>query len=162
MIVIASGGFDPLHVGHLTYLQCARQLGDKLWVIVNSDEFLVRKKGYVFMPFYDRVRIVGALSCVDAVFGSEDTDQTVCETLRWLRGKTAEELLFANGGDRSSSDSPERPVCEELGIRMVDGLGAKVRSSSELVQRSLQCSRPSTPCSPAAAASGPPFAAGTC
>lgn len=156
MIVIASGGFDPLHVGHLTYLQCARQLGDKLWVIVNSDEFLVRKKGYVFMPFYDRVRIVGALSCVDAVFGSEDTDQTVCETLRWLRGKTAEELLFANGGDRSSSDSPERPVCEELGIRMVDGLGPKVRSSSEL------CSKLFTASSPGAAASGQPSAASTC
>lgn len=134
-VVVVSGGFDPLHVGHLAYFEEARKLGDYLLVIVNRDEFLIRKKGYAFMPLEDRRRILRELRGVDEVVASIDEDQTVCATLRMLCAvPSMRPNVFANGGDRASIDSPERPVCEELGIRMVDGLGAKVRSSSELVK----------------------------
>jgi len=136
MIVVAvSGGFDPLHVGHLELFEQARQLGDYLLVIVNSDEFLRRKKGYVFMPLAERRKIVRALRCVDEVVAAIDEDQTVCDTLRMLCSiPTMRPNVFANGGDRAKDDRPERPVCAELGIQMVDGLGPKVQSSSKLVQ----------------------------
>lgn len=134
-VVAVSGGFDPVHPGHLDLFQRARALGDYLVVIVNGDEFLRRKKGYAFMPLEDRRRVLRELRCVDEVVAVDD-DQTVCATLRMLCSvPSLRPTVFANGGDRASVDSPERQTCEELGIRMVDGLGEKVRSSSELVAR---------------------------
>jgi D-beta-D-heptose 7-phosphate kinase/D-beta-D-heptose 1-phosphate adenosyltransferase len=130
IVVAASGGFDPLHVGHVEYLQMAKALGDKLVVIVNSDEFLVRKKGYAFMPLQERMQIVAALACVDEVVACIDQDQSVCETLRKLRP-----TVFAKGGDRNSGNIPEKAVCDELGIVITDGLGAKIQSSSDLVKK---------------------------
>ena len=133
-VVVVSGGFDPVHCGHLDLFEQARKLGDYLLVIVNRDEFLIRKKGYAFMPLADRRRIIRELSIVNEVVASIDVDDTVCATLRMLCAvPSMRPNVFANGGDRASHDSPERPVCEELGIRMVDGLGPKVRSSSTLV-----------------------------
>jgi D-beta-D-heptose 7-phosphate kinase/D-beta-D-heptose 1-phosphate adenosyltransferase len=132
-IVAASGGFDPLHVGHVEYLQQARSLGDKLVVIVNSDEFLIRKKGYAFMPLRERMAIVAALRYVDEVVACIDQDQTVCESLRMLRPN-----IFAKGGDRTIDTLPELAICSELGIEIVDGLGAKVQSSSDLVNKTLR------------------------
>lgn len=136
MIVVAvSGGFDPLHVGHLEMFEEARKLGDHLLVIVNRDDFLIRKKGYALMPLDDRRRIIRELRMVHEVIASVDEDDTVCKTLRMLCTiPSARPSIFANGGDRASHDSPERAVCEELGIRMVDGLGDKIRSSSTLVK----------------------------
>jgi len=135
-VVAVSGGFDPLHVGHLHLMQEARKHGDYLVVIVNRDEFLVRKKGYAFMPLDERRAIIRQLRLVDEVVTAVDDDQTVCATLRMLCAVPSLRVnVFANGGDRSSADSPERTVCEELGIKMVDGLGSKVQSSSELVAR---------------------------
>jgi cytidyltransferase-like protein len=122
--------FDPLHFGHVEYLQQAAKLGDKLIVIVNDDDFLMRKKGYVFMPMMERMGIVAALRCVDEVVQCIDKDQTVCETLRMLKPK-----IFAKGGDRNAGEIPEAAVCRELGIQIVDGLGAKIQSSSELVKK---------------------------
>jgi cytidyltransferase-like protein len=141
--IAASGGFDPLHIGHVEYLQHAKSLGAnlikaedgivneaRLVVIVNSDDFLVRKKGYAFMPLKERMAIIAALRCVDEVVACIDQDQTVCETLRLIKPD-----IFAKGGDRNSGNIPELAVCQELGIEIVDGLGQKIQSSSELVSK---------------------------
>ncbi len=130
MIVAASGGFDPLHVGHIEYLEKAKKLGDKLVVILNQDMFLMRKKGHVFMPFAERKRILEALKCVDEVVPCIDDDQSVCKTLELLKP-----AIFAKGGDRNATNIPERAVCARLGIKIVDGLGEKVQSSSELINK---------------------------
>ncbi len=129
-IIAASGGFDPIHVGHIEYLKHAKSLGDKLIVIVNSDDFLLRKKGYVFMPLKERLAIVSALKCVDEVFVCVDQDQTVCESLKIIKPN-----IFAKGGDRNVENIPEANICKELGIDIVDGLGEKIQSSSSLVKR---------------------------
>lgn len=132
IIVAASGGFDPLHVGHIDYLEKAKKLGTKLVVILNTDEFLIRKKGYVFMSFEERMQIVAALRCVDEVVRCIDSDDTVCETLRVIRPH-----IFAKGGDRllSRGNIPEVDVCKEIGCTIVDGLGKKIQSSRSLVDR---------------------------
>jgi D-beta-D-heptose 7-phosphate kinase/D-beta-D-heptose 1-phosphate adenosyltransferase len=129
--VAVSGYFDPLHVGHLDLFENARQLGDYLIVIVNTDEQARQKKGYVFMSCEDRMRIVSAIKGVDEVVKSVDTDRTICKTLERVKPD-----IFANGGDRHNKEIPESKVCQEYGIEIVDGLGAKIRSSSDLVGRS--------------------------
>lgn len=129
-VVVASGYFDPLHVGHLECLELAKELGGKLVVIVNSDKQAVLKKGFAFMPEEERMKIVGALGCVDEVVLSIDDDQTQCKTLAMIKPD-----IFAKGGDRHAGEIPESDVCRELGIEIVDGLGAKIQSSSELVER---------------------------
>ena len=130
--VAVSGGFDPLHVGHVRMIQEARKLGARLVVIVNGDEFLLRKKGYVFMPLAERMEILRALRDVDDVVAAVDKDQTVRETLRQVKPD-----VFANGGDRrAEADIPEAEVCSELGIDLVFNVGGgKVQSSSDLVRR---------------------------
>ena len=125
-IVVTSGYFDPLHVGHLECLELAKQLGDKLIVIVNSDLQAKLKKGKSFMNEQDRMKIILALKCVDEVFLSIDKDKTQCESLRHLKP-----TIFAKGGDRTSTEIPEAKVCNELGVDIVDSLGAKIRSSSD-------------------------------
>ena len=126
-IVVTSGYFDPLHVGHLECLELAKHLGDKLIVIVNSDLQAKLKKGKSFMKEDDRMRIILALECVDEVFLSIDKDKSQCKSLKYLKPD-----IFAKGGDRMSDEIPESKVCRELGIEIVDGLGKKIRSSSEL------------------------------
>ncbi len=126
-VVAVSGYFDPLHVGHLEYLALAAQLGDKLVVIVNNDEQANLKKGRSFMKEEDRVAIIKALRCVDEAFLSIDKERSVCESIRALQPD-----IFANGGDRTTEEVPETKVCRELGIEIVDNLGAKIRSSSNL------------------------------
>ena len=125
-IVATSGYFDPLHVGHLECLEMAAQLGDKLIVIVNSDFQAKLKKGKSFMNEIDRMYIVSALKCVDEVFLSIDEDKSQCESLRFLKPD-----IFAKGGDRTSDEIPEAKVCKEFSIKIIDGLGKKIRSSSE-------------------------------
>ena len=126
-VVAVSGYFDPLHVGHLEYLEMAKQLGDKLIVIVNSDKQAELKKGKSFMNENDRVEIIGALKCVDEVFLSIDEDKSVCKSLEAIKPD-----IFANGGDRILSEIPETAVMEKYNIKMVDGLGEKNRSSSAI------------------------------
>ncbi len=128
-VVAVSGYFNPLHVGHLEMIERARRLGDKLVAIINND-FQVKLKGSVpFMNLQDRVKIVSALRDVDAVFVSIDRDKTVCKSLAKLRPD-----IFANGGDRHSiGDVPEYPICQKYKIKMVDGLGKKIRASSLLI-----------------------------
>ena len=128
MIVVAvSGYFDPIHVGHIEYLKLAKQLGDKLVVIVNNDFQARIKKGKSFMNEIDRVEIVASLKCVDEVFLSIDRDLSVCKSLEFIQPN-----IFANGGDRKLDEIPETRIMKKYGIKMVDGLGIKIRSSSDL------------------------------
>ena len=125
--VAVSGYFDPIHIGHLEYLRMAKELGDSLVVIVNNNYQCKLKKGKHFMDENDRVEIVKALRFVDEVFLSVDKDRTVCKSLAEIKPD-----IFANGGDRATSEVPETPVCKKFNIKMVDGLGDKIRSSSSL------------------------------
>lgn len=137
-VSIVSGGFDPIHVGHIELFERARELSDELWVILNTDEFLANKKGKPFMPFEERRKILKSLSVVDIVVPCVDKDQTVCKTLKKLKKTTAvtnTQLLFCNGGDRTSGkNTPEHKLCEEVGIKTVYGLGDKIQSSSWLTK----------------------------
>jgi cytidyltransferase-like protein len=127
--VAVSGYFNPLHVGHLEMIERARKLGDRLVAIVNNDKQVALKGSVPFMSQKDRLAIVGALRDVDEVFLSIDKDKTVCKSLAKLKPD-----IFANGGDRKSlGDVPEYPVCQKLNIKMVDGLGKKIRASSVLI-----------------------------
>lgn len=125
--VAVSGYFDPIHVGHLEYLQLAKKLGDNLIVIINNNLQAELKKGFTFMDEKDRMEIVAALRCVDEVFLSIDTDKSVCKSLEYIKPD-----IFANGGDRSLDEIPETAVMKKYNIKMVDGLGSKIRSSSDL------------------------------
>lgn len=127
--VAVSGYFNPLHVGHLEMIEKAKKLGDYLIVIVNSD-YQVKLKGSVpFMSEKDRIKIIKALRSVDEVFLSIDKDKTVCKSLAKVKPD-----IFANGGDRKNlNDVPEHDICQKLKIKMVDGLGRKIRSSSILI-----------------------------
>jgi len=129
-VVAASGYFDPLHVGHLEYLEKARQLGDKLIVIINNDIQTKLKKGFVFMIQEDRMKIIKALRYVDDVFLSIDNDESVCKSIELLKPD-----IFAKGGDRKIHEIPETPICRKLGIEIIDGLGDKIRASSEILKK---------------------------
>ncbi len=128
-IVVASGYFDPLHIGHIEYLKLSKNLGDKLVVIVNNDEQAKLKKGYVFMKQEERAKIVKALKYVDEVFISIDKDRSVCKSLEKIKPH-----IFTNGGDRHTGNIPESEICEKHGIERIDRLGEKIQSSSELVR----------------------------
>ena len=125
--VAVSGYFDPIHVGHLEFLELAKKLGDYLIVIINNNLQAELKKGSTFMDEKDRMEIVAALRCVDEVFLSIDTDKSVCKSLEHIKPD-----IFANGGDRSLDEIPETAVMKKYNIKMVDGLGSKIRSSSDL------------------------------
>jgi len=142
-IAIISGGFDPIHIGHIELMQKARSLADALIVIVNDDQFLIHKKGKPFMQFDERIKIVQNIRYVDMAIKCIDKDQTVCETLRGLAscrtliaGQPYESLLFCNGGDRTSGENtPEHNLCLDLGIKPIYGLGDKIQSSSWLTNK---------------------------
>ncbi|MBD3251756.1 adenylyltransferase/cytidyltransferase family protein [Candidatus Uhrbacteria bacterium] len=134
-IIAVSGGFDPIHIGHIRMIQEAAALGDELVVIMNNDHWLKKKKGYAFMPEHERKEIIESIAGVARVVLTDHDeaceDRSVCETLRAVRPH-----VFANGGDRKPDGDPvpEAMLCEELGIEMVYniGRGGKVQSSSWL------------------------------
>jgi cytidyltransferase-like protein len=127
-IVAISGGMDPVHKGHVRMIQEAAQFGEVI-IILNSDEWLMRKKGFIFMSWEERAEILESIRGVKKVVRVDDTDGSVCEALR--REKPT---YFANGGDRTDKNTPEMDVCSELGITMLWGVGGgKIQSSSELV-----------------------------
>lgn len=131
VVVAVSGYFNPLHVGHLVMIKQAKKMGDKLVAIVNNDHQVKLKGSVPFMSLMDRVKIIKALRYVDEVFISIDKDKTVCKSLAKIKPD-----IFANGGDRKNiNDVPEYNICQKYGIKMVDGLGSKTRSSSVLIAR---------------------------
>ena len=136
--IVVSGGFDPIHVGHLRMFKEASELAPKLIVIVNNDNFLMNKKGYVFMPLAERIEIIEDFGVVDMVVESVDKDLTVCETLQWL-AKKENIIIFANGGDRNNTDAiPEADVCRENKIAMKFNVGGgKIQSSSSSVVKEI-------------------------
>ena len=127
-IVCCSGYFNPLHFAHIEYFEKAKSLGDFLVVIVNNDKQACLKKGSSFMPEQERLKIIRSLKIVDFAVLSIDEDRTVCRTLESVKPH-----IFANGGDQFNTNIPEKPICEKLGIQMVDGLGEKLQSSSWLL-----------------------------
>ena len=132
-VVAISGYFDPLHVGHLEYIKLASGLGDHLIAIINNDVQSKLKKGKSFYPEWDRLEIVFALKYVNEVIISQDMDLSVTRTLEIIKPN-----IFANGGDRHRGEIPETEVCNRLGIRIVDGLGEKIRSSSDFTGLKLR------------------------
>ena len=138
-LAIVSGGFDPVHVGHIELFEKAKSLADDLIVIVNTDEFLTNKKGEPFMPLKERMTIIQALKPVKLTIKSIDKDQTVCDSVKFVNEmykKKYDEIMFCNGGDRTSGENtPEHKICEEIGVNTVYGLGDKIQSSSWLFGR---------------------------
>lgn len=134
MIVVASGYFDPLHIGHIEYLNAAKSLGKKLIVIVNSDKAAIKKKGYFFMPQEERIKIINELKCVDQVLPAIDTDNTIAKTLEVIKPD-----IFAKGGDRDISNIPieEINICKRYNIKIISGLGEKIASSSEIINKNF-------------------------
>ncbi len=124
-LVAISGYFDPIHVGHIEYIKLAKKLGDKLVVIVNNDYQSKLKKGKSFMNESDRLEIVKSIIWVDDAIISIDKDGTVCKSIELLKPN-----IFANGGDRKNKEIPESIICNKFGIKIIDGLGKKIRSSS--------------------------------
>ena len=133
-IVCVSGGFDPITIGHIRYIKAAAEIG-RVTVILNSDEFLIKKKGYAFMPEQERKEILDNIKGVHSVMMCIDDDMTVCKTLEVLLPD-----IFAKGGDRILSNTPERKFCAHNGIKVVYGVGGtdKPQSSSWLIDRAIK------------------------
>jgi D-beta-D-heptose 7-phosphate kinase/D-beta-D-heptose 1-phosphate adenosyltransferase len=135
--IIVSGYFNPIHIGHLDLFKKAKSLGDKLWVIVNSDFQRELKGSAAFMSDTERLEIVKAIKWVDYALISSDRDRTQCYTLQQFHDMFSDryDLVFANGGDQNNDSIPEREVCDKLEIVLLDGLGDKIQSSSWLLQK---------------------------
>jgi cytidyltransferase-like protein len=135
-IIVVSGYFNPLHKGHLELFNKSKEFGDYLVVIVNSDLQRELKGSKEFQTEDERLEIVSSLKPVSQAIISIDRDRTQCETLRMLYEKYSHTytLAFANGGDQNNDTIPERVVCEELEIELIDGLGDKIQSSSWLLK----------------------------
>jgi cytidyltransferase-like protein len=134
-IIIVSGGFDPIHSGHIAYFKSARELGDKLIVALNSDEWLANKKGKFFMPFLERKAIVENLSCVDLVVDFED-DELGSATNALIKVKEMypdDQIIFANGGDRNKENIPEMSV-DNINFQFSVGGDNKKNSSSWILK----------------------------
>ena len=136
--IMVSGGFDPVHAGHIRMIRHAAEYGDVI-VIANSDEWLYRKKGFVFMEWERRVEILNAIKGVVLVDSVDDSDGTVCDAIR--RHKPT---YFANGGDRGRTNTPEQSVCEQLGVELLWSIGGdeKVDSSSDLAKKARNFTLP--------------------
>lgn len=132
-VVAVSGGFDPIHIGHIRLIQEASKRGGSLIVILSRDNQLERKKGYVFMPYNEREEILRAIKGVDTVVMNIDEDETVCESLQYYKPDE-----FCQGGDRVPGNIVEEEVevCKRIGCKVVYGVGGgKIQSSSQLVDR---------------------------
>jgi D-beta-D-heptose 7-phosphate kinase/D-beta-D-heptose 1-phosphate adenosyltransferase len=135
--IIVSGYFNPIHKGHIEYFNAAKKLGDALFVIVNNDDQRALKGSKEFQTQVERLFIVENIKATDKAFLAIDTDRTVCETIKFIHEKVSAEydLAFANGGDQNNTSIPEAPICMELDIELLDGLGEKIQSSSWLLNK---------------------------
>ncbi len=144
IVVVVSGGFDPIHPGHVRMFQGAKKLGDKLIVIINNDNWIKLKKGHGFMSAKERAEIIAAFGAVDEVFITKHKkntkDMSICSELRLIQPD-----IFANGGDRTIKNIPEAEVCRQIGCRMVFnvGSGGKINSSSWLLSEYVSKDRAS-------------------
>ena len=132
-IVLVSGGFDPLHSGHIEYFKAAKELGDYLVVGLNSDEWLTRKKGRPFMPFEERAAIIKELACVDEVIGFNDSDDSACSAImQVLQTKGSSwKVVFANGGDRTNTTTPEYTTySNRADVEFAFGVGGEDKKNS--------------------------------
>lgn len=134
--IIVSGYFNPLHKGHLEYINKAKSLADALFVIVNNDHQRELKGSKEFQLEEERMLIVSNLKAVDTVILSVDSDRTVCATIEKIANEfgTTFDLAFANGGDQNNETIPEIDICNKMGITLLDGLGDKIQSSSWLLK----------------------------
>jgi D-beta-D-heptose 7-phosphate kinase/D-beta-D-heptose 1-phosphate adenosyltransferase len=135
IVVAVSGGFDPPHLGHIKLFKEAKKLGDKLVVILNNDNWLMAKKGYVFLPQKERKALIESIRWVDKVILSSHPknpkDMSVCKELIKLKPD-----IFANGGDRTKKNIPEAEICRKIGCKMIFGVGGgKIQSSSWLIKK---------------------------
>jgi len=134
-IIIVSGGFDPVHKGHIRMFRDAANLGANVIVGLNSDEWLTRKKGKPFMKWEERAEILESCKFVTQVMSMVDDDDTACDIIKSVsRMYEGYNIYFANGGDRGKGNVPEMPTCKELGVVMLWGIGGgKIQSSSWLI-----------------------------
>jgi cytidyltransferase-like protein len=136
LIAITSGYFDPMHRGHLELFELSRRQGDALWVIVNNDAQAALKKGRAFLDQDTRLAVTSALRVVDRAVLAIDADGSVCATLDRLLAEAkslGHDAVFCKGGDRHAGNIPEMDVLRKHGVRLVDGLGAKIDSSSRII-----------------------------
>jgi len=135
--VIVSGYFNPIHKGHLEYFNNAKAIADELFVIVNSDFQRNLKGSKEFQNEEERLIIVSNIKAVDKAIISIDKDRTVCATLEKIANDYNQDfdLAFANGGDQNNDTIPEKAICEKVGIKLIDGLGDKIQSSSWLLKK---------------------------
>ena len=131
-IVVAAGGFDPFHLGHLEHLRKAKELGEILIVILNPDNDIIKKRGVVFMPMGQRYELLKAIKYVDDVVIAIDGDGTVAKTLLWLKPD-----IFAKGGDRTPENMPqnELDVCKKIGCEIIYNVGEQLESSTDLLRK---------------------------
>ena len=135
--IIVSGYFNPIHKGHLEYFNNAKAMADQLFVIVNNDHQRELKGSKEFQDENERMIIVSNIKSVDKAILSIDTDRTVCATIKMIAEQFGDEfeLGFANGGDQNNDTIPEKPICEEMNVVLIDGLGDKIQSSSWLLKK---------------------------
>ena len=135
--VIVSGYFNPIHKGHLEYFNNAKAMADQLFVIVNNDHQRELKGSREFQDENERMIIVSIIKAVDKAILSIDADRTVCTTIKMIAEQYGVEfeLGFANGGDQNNDTIPERAVCEQMNVALIDGLGDKIQSSSWLLKK---------------------------
>jgi len=135
--IIVSGYFNPIHKGHLEYFNIAKAMANKLFVIVNNDHQRELKGSKEFQDEKERMIIVSNIKAVDKAVLSIDTDRTVCATIKMIAEQYGNEfeLGFANGGDQNNDTIPEKPVCEEMNVVLIDRLGDKIQSSSWLLKK---------------------------
>ena len=128
-IVATSGYFIWVHVGHMEYFKKASELG-KVVVILNNDHQQILKYGKIIVPFEERKKVLEGIKYIDRVIESIDKDRTVCDSIVAIKPN-----IFAKGGDRFEGEIPEKATCDKLGIKIIDGLGSKIQSSSELIKK---------------------------
>ena len=136
-IVICSGYFDPIHIGHLEYLKKSKALGYFLIVIVNNDKQSYLKKGFSLQSEDDRFQIIGSLECVNEVFLSIDQDRSVCKSIEYIYNRNKEdnvEFIFAKGGDQKKETIPEKEICDNLGIEIIDNVVGQLNSSTNILK----------------------------
>ena len=139
-IIVTSGYFNPLHMGHVELMERAKKLGDILVVIVNNDEQVKIKGSIPFMTEQERLKIIKGLRYPNEVLLSVDKDGSVSKSLEMIASMYSGEIYFAKGGDRNINNLPEneRKVCEKFGIKIVNNVGEKIQSSSSLLKNIIE------------------------